>query len=344
MKSQKILRQAPWLLVLLIGGIAVAQSATTGRVFPYVGYLEEDGFPVDGERYVRINLHATDAGGTSCDTQDFADVTIAAGRFQVEVIDVPDACLVGGELFAAVSIGPDAGNLVALSTGVGDGRVRIGSVPFAAASPSVSTLLVAQDADITRDLEVGRDSHVTRNTTGDGYADFGGNLWANQGYMGFVGHNNWTGWSHENRVSTTGYALIQHADGDTILNAEAGETLRLRQGNVDRLTMGTGGNWTASGNMNINGSLSVGNGLPLSVSGIYTASQANGGAPAATTMTSSTRSACFLTRKYTHDNMANESVSDCYIRDSGTNWQLWVNTDLGSGDPDTTCEAMCLSW
>jgi hypothetical protein len=46
---QRLVRQAPWALLALVGGIALAQS-TTGRTFPYVGYLEEDGFPVDGDR------------------------------------------------------------------------------------------------------------------------------------------------------------------------------------------------------------------------------------------------------------------------------------------------------
>jgi hypothetical protein len=167
---KRFVRQLPLLVVVLVAGVAIAQTATTGRVFPYVGYLEEDGFPVDGVRYVRINLHPLAVGGTTCDVQDFPSTTVAAGRFQVDVADVPDGCLIGGELFASVAVGADVGSLVNLSTGVGAGRVRIGAVPFAAASAKAATLLVEDDARVGGSLTVVGNTttstlDVTSNTT-----------------------------------------------------------------------------------------------------------------------------------------------------------------------------------
>jgi hypothetical protein len=81
-------------------------------------------------------------------------VPVNAGRFQVELQDVPDACLVGGELYADIAVGPVDGTLTDLSTGVGSGRVLVGAVPFAAASPRAATLLVESDADIGGNLDV----------------------------------------------------------------------------------------------------------------------------------------------------------------------------------------------
>jgi hypothetical protein len=167
MDTRRFLRHAPLLLVVLIGGIAIAQSATTGRVFPYIGYLEEDGFPVDGTRDIRIELFSSEVAGSACDTQDFDDEPIASGRFQVELIDVPDNCLVTGELFADVWVGPDFANLVDLGTGVGLGRVRVGAVPFAAASARAATLLVEEDANVGGNLDVTGDALVGGNTSTD---------------------------------------------------------------------------------------------------------------------------------------------------------------------------------
>jgi hypothetical protein len=125
-----------------------------------VGYLEEDGFPVTGDRDVRLNLYASDGAGVACDVQYFDGVPMNEGRFQVEVIDVPDACLIGGELFAGLAVGPVGGTLIDLSTGVGSGRVQVAAVPFAAASPKVATFLTEGDADVGTNLRVRGDAQV----------------------------------------------------------------------------------------------------------------------------------------------------------------------------------------
>ena len=73
-------------------------------------------------------------------------------------------------------------------------------------------------------------------------------------------------------------------------------------------------------------SLTVTNGLPITVSGEYGAVT---GAATNTTMTSATRSVCFTTR--------NVFNSACTIYSNGTNWILetWTNSD---------CKARCISW
>ena len=53
---------------------------------------------------------------------------------------------------------------------------------------------------------------------------------------------------------------------------------------------------------------------------------------------------CFLTRVQLHDTMKNESLFDCHVRISGGQWQLYVNSDNGDGDPDIRCGARCMTW
>jgi hypothetical protein len=257
MKTQKLLRQTPWLLLILVGGIAIAQSATTGRVFPYVGYLEEDGFPVDGSRDVRINLFSSEGAGTACQTQDFDDVLISSGRFQVDLIDVFDNCLVTGELFADIAVGPDFGSLVDLSTGVGSGRVQIGSVPFAAASPKAATLLVEDDLvvlgntstptlDVTSNTTAALD--VTGNTRTGSLTVTGNATAAGTALLSNGGHAGYAGFSHVNNTTGTEYALLQSADGSaTFMNAAPGGALYFRTGNTDRMTLSSAGNLNVTG-------------------------------------------------------------------------------------------------
>jgi hypothetical protein len=171
MNRQSLLRQLPIALVVITAGVGIAQSAVTGRVFPYVGYLEEDGFPVDGDRDMRVNLYASDAAGTACDVQYFDDVPVNAGRFSVQVEDVPDNCLNLGELFASVAVGPVDGTLIDLGTGTGSGRVLIGAVPFAAASPRAATLLIENDADVGGDLIVRNFADLRGDLQVDGVAE-----------------------------------------------------------------------------------------------------------------------------------------------------------------------------
>ena len=179
-------KHLPIAVLVVGGGIAIAQSQTGEAVFPYVGYLEENGFAVTGERTVRVDLFATaNAVESPCRSQTFSPVDLHAGRFQVEVTvpragGVYDACLAGGELFAGIAVGAAdaaAGNLVALTSGVGGDRVRIGSVPFAAASPKAVPLLVADSAQVEGDVLAG--GTVSANALSANSAAINGALTAN---------------------------------------------------------------------------------------------------------------------------------------------------------------------
>ena len=157
-------KHLPIAVLVVGGGIAIAQTQTGEAVFPYVGYLEENGIAVTGERTVRVDLFATaNAVESPCRSQTFSPVDLHAGRFQVEVTvpragGVYEACLAGGELYAGIAVGAAdaaAGDLVALTSGLGGDRVRIGTVPFAAASPKAVPLLVADSVQVDGDVLAG---------------------------------------------------------------------------------------------------------------------------------------------------------------------------------------------
>jgi hypothetical protein len=272
MKTQQLFRHAPWLVVLLIGGIAIAQSADEGRVFPYVGYLEEDGFPVEGLRVVRVNLFESEGAGTACQTYTFSDVSVASGRFQVELTDVPDSCLIDGELFADVAVGGTVGTLVDLSTGVGSGRVRVGAVPFAAASPKAATLLVEEGLEVKGSavidgaVDVGGNLDVVGDLTADSVDSLGPVFWSNSSLTGDSGgsmelgnsgtpyidfHNKTTG-DYDARLILTGNDAVQ-------LN---GASFAVTNGNLSASGTVTGQGiwekvaeftWNGSGNYNVSG-------------------------------------------------------------------------------------------
>ncbi len=60
--------------------------------------------------------------------------------------------------------------------------------------------------------------------------------------MGHVGHSGFAGIAHEDCADRNSYALIQRSSGTTLLNTASGQNLHLRQGNSDRVVIGTNGN------------------------------------------------------------------------------------------------------
>ncbi|MCP4125114.1 MAG: tail fiber domain-containing protein [Bacteroidetes bacterium] len=56
-------------------------------------------------------------------------------------------------------------------------------------------------------------------------------------HIGYVGYNDWGAFSHIDRNSTSGYALMQNGSGRTLLNAEANQSIGLRIGNTQHMTM-----------------------------------------------------------------------------------------------------------
>ncbi len=67
-------------------------------------------------------------------------------------------------------------------------------------------------------------------------------------HVGYVGHNNWAGFSHVDRDNTTDYALLHNSSGMTIINAQAGQDISFRHGNVNQVTIETDGDVRLVGN------------------------------------------------------------------------------------------------
>jgi hypothetical protein len=230
--AHRLIRHLPLFAFLALGGVAVAQSIDNGgRDIPYVGYLEEDGFPVDGVRDMRVRVFPVGTGGSVCHNQTFDGVTVAAGQFSLELTDLPDSCLVTGELWLALHVGPTGEALTALSTGVGAGRVRVGAVPFAAANPAGSSLLVGDTGRLTfEDPETGSPVHITGDDGRDGITIEGrtaidGRLSA-LGFLAVTGNMSVGGTvtdllhvSYNDDVSATG------ADGSLIIGSTAGANI-----------------------------------------------------------------------------------------------------------------------
>lgn len=128
---KRIRDQLPLLALVVVGGLAFAQTiVNSGRVFPYAGYLEIDGFPANGLYDLDVGLYTQESGGTACDALSFASVPVAEGRFQVLLDGVSDSCFIGSLLWLELAVAPTGQAPVALSP-TGGGRIAIGSVPFA---------------------------------------------------------------------------------------------------------------------------------------------------------------------------------------------------------------------
>jgi hypothetical protein len=165
MRARELVRQAPLLVLLIVGGFAIAQTIDNdGRDVPYLGYIEENGAPVSDLLDMQFRLYTSASGGVLCATQDDSDVTVSAGRFGVELSDLPDTCFDTGELYIELSVGPAGGQLADIG-----GRQRVASVPFATASPKDSTMIIGEDLEIVGDVLLSNTS-----INADGSAAFGG--------------------------------------------------------------------------------------------------------------------------------------------------------------------------
>jgi len=97
-----------------------------------------------------------------------------------------------------------------------------------------ATLHVVGNAYVSSDLIV--DSEVRGRYDTDTTSYFG------RAAVGYCGHIDAMSISHIDSNDTGGYALLQEANGGTILNSASGQPVRLRQGNVDKLTIDSNGN------------------------------------------------------------------------------------------------------
>ena len=205
------LSAVPWLGLLLVGGLSVAQTVdNSGRVFPYTGYLEHDGTPVEGQVQLTLDLFTQAAGGSACDSLSFASVDVSQGRFNVLLDGVSDNCFVGTSLYVDVAVGPVGGGTAPLTSGTGD-RVLVGSVPAAAQGSAFSRFfaevvdtvrLEADDVDVANSVAVGSGVQLAS----DGSATFTGTvdvgaLTANSGVSHIQGvrySGNWSAYGDGN--------------------------------------------------------------------------------------------------------------------------------------------------
>jgi len=108
-----------------------------------------------------------------------------------------------------------------------------GKVGVGVNSPD-ATLHVVGNAYVSSDLIVSSDVRGGYDTNTTSY--FG------RAAVGYCGHGDAMSISHIDSNDTGGYALLQEANGGTILNSASGQAVRLRQGNVDKLTIDSSGN------------------------------------------------------------------------------------------------------
>jgi len=59
--------------------------------------------------------------------------------------------------------------------------------------------------------------------------------------VGYMGYTDWGGISHYDRASTGNYALIQNADGQTLINCSSGQNIQFRENNTAKMAL-SGGN------------------------------------------------------------------------------------------------------
>jgi hypothetical protein len=110
----------------------------------------------------------------------------------------------------------------------GAGKVGIGESTPDATLHVVGNAYVSSDLIVSSDVRGGYDTDTT--------SYFG------RAAVGYCGHIDAMSISHIDSNDTGGYALLQEANGGTILNSASGQPVRLRQGNVDKLTIDSSGN------------------------------------------------------------------------------------------------------
>lgn len=154
--KKRLLGQLPLLALVVVGGVAVAQSIdNTGRDIAYSGRLELHGAPLSGAVDMRFDLYASATATSTCATREVSDVGVANGAFSLVIPDVPDGCLLGGELWFDLAVGEAGSGTLSPLSSAGGGRTRITSVPFATAVPKSSSFLVGSGEIALDDPESG---------------------------------------------------------------------------------------------------------------------------------------------------------------------------------------------
>jgi hypothetical protein len=355
----KLLRHAPLLLIALISSVALAQTLNnSGRVFPYNGYLELDGFPATDSYDFELVLFNQPTGGTACDTQNFSNVAVNEGRFQVLLTDVPDGCFGGTQMYLETRVGPVGGALVDLAPAAG-GRTLIGAVPHAAQASAFSrfyaevleTILVDADSVVAGDVDTTSLAATTAdigtvnattvdattvNTTGLTVRKSGTSSTIN---FPAAGGGNDPGFiAHVETPANTGVLWVQtsddwdaNTDGDRVVFGE-------QSTNTQKHYFTAAGNAYHAGNLDVAGSITS-----INYTGEYTRSCADGACDSNISMGTTTERACFLTYSMYEDIDGGGERARCEVYASGGNWRLRAYL-TGTSDANVWCRARCLEW
>ncbi|MCB0536842.1 MAG: hypothetical protein KDE33_04870 [Bacteroidetes bacterium] len=70
-------------------------------------------------------------------------------------------------------------------------------------------------------------------------------------HIGYMGHNDWAGFSHIDMNGTGTYALLQNSTGNTLLNSASGQTIGFRNNNSTQFEMQTDGDLSMLGDNTI---------------------------------------------------------------------------------------------
>ena len=74
--------------------------------------------------------------------------------------------------------------------------------------------------------------------------------------IGYMGHNAWAGIAHEDNANSTEYALIQHSNGQTLLNCKSGQKIGFKEGNSEKMYL-KGGDLHLLNNIEVEGDIEV---------------------------------------------------------------------------------------
>ena len=108
------------------------------------------------------------------------------------------------------------------------GKVGIGANTPDATLHVVGNAYVSSNLIVSSDVRGGYDTNTT--------SYFG------RAAVGYCGHGDAMSISHIDSNDTGGYALLQEANGSTMLNSASGQPVHIRQGNVNKLTIDSDGN------------------------------------------------------------------------------------------------------
>lgn len=210
-------------LALIVATPAVAQALYAGNKIAYQGRLELDGQPVDATVSMTFRFYST--VDSAAELGSFtSDVTPASGSFAVEIGPLPDAVFATEELWLTVEVD---GALLG-------GRQRVIAAPRAARADTAGELTVTGTAVVV------------------------GNTASGDFEIGQMGHSGWAGAAHANAVGPNSYALLQNGDGsETLVNAASGGQVKIRTGNVDRVTVNSSGDLSVSGSATVGGNVDV---------------------------------------------------------------------------------------